>query len=222
MNINKNWFYVIEDNWSEINIAEDIYVSLFAWNLQNDITINLGENSKADIYGFFSEFSPKNIILNQKNDSSFVNFKSIFIWNSKDLSSNISSQISSNNSTSKIKIISIVKENKISINSDITISKNSKKIKANLELENIFIWENWSIISNPNLFVNSQDVKVSHSSKTHRIPKEKLFYLESRWLDRKNSSQILLESYFRETFSCVEMYNKNLFEDIYNEFLKLN
>lgn len=223
MNITQNWFYKIKNlENNQINIAENIYVSLFLENIENDIIINIMQNSKADIYGFFSEKSPENIILNQKNNSSIINFKSIFIWNSKDLSSNISSKINSNNSSSNLSIISIVKENKISINSDITISKDSKGIDAKLELENIFIWNNGTIISNPNLFIDSKDVKVSHSSKTHRIPEEKLFYLKSRWINHNESTKIMLESYFKKTFSCIEVYNKELFKNIYDTFLKLN
>jgi len=222
-NINKIWFYVIDKKfWNEINIEKNIYVSLFLKNLENDIIINIAENSKVDFYGFFSEISPKNIIINQFKNNSSLNFKSLFISNNSNLISNIASQINSLNSKAYLNIISIIKENKIWIDSSIKIEKNSKKIEAKLELENIFIWEKWTINSIPKLFIYSNDVQVSHSSKTQRIPDDKLFYLESRWLDKKNSNQILLESYFIQIFSCLEMYNKDIFKSINSEFLNLN
>lgn len=222
-NINKTWFYIIDETYeNEINIMKNIYVSLFIKDLENDLVINILENSKVDFYGFFSENSPKNIIINQFKDNSSLNFKSLFISNNSNLISNIKTQINSNNSKANLNIISIVKENKIWIDSSIKIEKKSKKIDAHLTLENIFIWKNWIINSIPNLFIDSNDVKVSHSSKSHRIDENKLFYLKSRWLDEENSIKLMTHSYFQKTFSCLEMIDKNIFEDINNEFLNLN
>jgi Fe-S cluster assembly scaffold protein SufB len=65
-------------------------------------------------------------------------------------------------------------------------------------------------------------VKVSHSSKTQRIDENKLFYLKSRGLSQQESIKIMIESYFKKTFSCIEMYDKKLFENISSTFLKLN
>lgn len=222
-NINKTWFYIIDKNYSnEINIEKNIYVSMFIKNLENDLIINIAENSKVDFYWFFYDFAPKSIIINQQNNNSSLNFKCLFISKNSSLISNIKSQISWNNSKSNLNIISIVKENKIWINSSIKIEKNSKKIESSLNLENIFIWKTWNIISIPNLFIDSNDVKVSHSSKSHRIDENKLFYLKSRWLDEKSSTKIMTNSYFQKTFSCIEIIDKNIFEDINNEFLNLN
>gem|GEM_PF-4758516 len=66
-----------------------------------------------DFYGFFSEISPKNIIINQFKNNSSLNFKSLFISNNSNLISNIASQINSLNSKAYLNIISIIKENKI-------------------------------------------------------------------------------------------------------------
>lgn len=222
-NINKTWFYIIDETYKNIiNIENNIYVSLFVKNFKNDLIINIAENSKVDFYWFFSDICPKNITINQLKDNSNLNFKSFFISNNSNLISNIKSQINSNNSKANLNIISIVKENKIWIDSSIKIEKNSKKIQSSLNLENIFIWSNWNIISNPNLFIDSNDVKVSHSSKSHRIDENKLFYLKSRWLDWEKSIKIIINSYFQKTFSCLEMLDRNIFEDINNKFLNLN
>ncbi|MDD5769959.1 MAG: SufD family Fe-S cluster assembly protein [Candidatus Gracilibacteria bacterium] len=222
-NIKSSGFYIIDKTFlNEVNIERDIYTSLFIGDFENDLVINLRENSKLDLYGFFCDIAPKNIIINQDFDNSKLNFKAIFINKNSDLNSNISSNISSNNSTSKINIIGVVKENKIGIDSNITIKKDYKNIEAHLDLENIFIGKNGSINSIPNLFVSSKDVKVSHSSKSHRLDETKLFYLKSRGLDEKNSIKIILESYFRKTFSCIEMFDKNVFENTFKEFVNLN
>lgn len=216
-NLNKNWFYVLK-NESSLIIEKNIHVSLYLENIENDIIINLKENSKLELYAFFYKNSPKNIILNQNENNSTLKFKAIYLDKGVDLSSNIISNISSNNSISKIKIYSIIKNEKIEINSSIKVDKISKNTNANLDLENIFIWEKWSIISNPNLFIDNFDVKVNHSSKTSRIDENRLFYLKSRWLDQENSINTILDSYFRNNFACIEMYDKKLFEDIYKKY----
>lgn len=222
MNINKNWFYIVEENnENEINIWNNVFISILLLNTKNNLTITLWDNSKAEIFGFFSKSCSENIKLIQSNNKSEIVFKTIFIDDDTDLKSNIVNSIYGNNSSSSIKLISIVKDKKIWVDSCIKIKKDIKNIDAKLELENIFIWNNWSITSNPNLFIDSNDVKVSHSSKTHRIPEDKLFYLRSRGLDEKNSSLILLESYFKEIFSCIEMFDKNSFNKLKTNFINL-
>lgn len=218
-NINKTWFYIIDEKFlNEIHIEKDIYVSLFMKNINDDIIINIGENSKVDFYWFFSDVCPKNIIIHQSNNNSSLKFKSLFITNGKDLISNIISHIDSNNSKALLNIIWIVKENKIWINSSIKIEKKSKNIEAKLDLENIFIGTEWNISSTPNLFIDSNDVKVSHSSKSHRVDWSKLFYLQSRGLNEKDSISIIIESYFTKNFSCIEMMDENIFKNILQEF----
>ncbi len=222
-NITKTWFYQIDTHFgNHIEIEKDIYTSLFIKDLENDITLSIWENSKVDLYAFFSSNSPKNISIYQKENASKLHVKGLFIWENNNLVSNISSHISGNNSVSQIHIISIVKESHIGINSSIHISKDSEKIEASLDLENIFIGKKGTLSSLPNLFIDANDVQVSHSSKTHRIEEDKLFYLESRWLDIQSSVKLMIESYFKKTFTCLEMIDKSLYEKLYEDFLLLN
>lgn len=218
-NITQTWFYIIDEKFlNEIHIEKDIYVSLFIKNINKDIILHIGENTKVDFYWFFSEICPKNITIHQYQNNSFLKFNALFITNGKDLMSNIVSHIDSNNSKALLNIIWIVKENKIWINSSIKIEKNSQNIEAKLDLENIFIGNEWKIFSIPNLFIDSNDVKVSHSSKSHRIDWSKLFYLQSRGLNEKDSISIIIKSYFMKNFSCIEMIDENIFKNILQEF----
>jgi hypothetical protein len=214
-NINTTWFYIIDERfWNEIHIENNLYVSLFFENQNDDILLFIGENSTVDCYSFFYEKSPKNIIIQQNNQNSTLNFKALFMGYTHDLFSNIESVITSNNCKANLHIVSIIKEKKIWIHSSIYIEKNTKNIQSQLDLENICIWNQWSIHSLPSLFVHSNDVKVSHSSKTHRIDEAKIFYLQSRWLTKKESISLLLKSYFIKNFACIEMMDKNLFKKI--------
>lgn len=220
--ITQTWFYLIDESYeSTIYIEKNIYVSLFFKNTSTDIIINIWENAKVDFYGFFSQTCPKNIVIEQYEDHSSFHMKSLFIENDAPLSSNISSKINSNHSTSNLHVVSMVQENKISINSSLEIEKENKKAQARLDLENIFLGKNGSIHSLPNLFIKTNDVKVSHSSKTHRLDENKLFYLKSRGLDHKISTSLLLESYFSKLFSCIQMLDKKTFDINQTDFLDL-
>lgn len=221
MNITKNWFYIIQ-NQNEIHIEKNIYVSLFLENGENTLNVYLEENAKVDFFGFFYNSCPENIIFHQKTNHTQLQCKAIFFDSWKNLSSHIFTQIDGENSMGNIYIISIVKENIISLNSNVSISQKSKKIEAKLDLENIFIWNSGKILSQPNLFISTQDVKVSHSSKTYRMDEWKIFYLQSRGLSQKESEKIILESYFKKTLSCIEMYDKKIFDHISGIFLDLN
>lgn len=216
--ISTTWFYIIDNSFGEnIQIEKDIYVSLFIHDIAHNISIDIGENSKVDVYAFFHTASPQNLRLIQNKNASKLQLKVLFI-SEKDLVSNISSEIKANHVSSQIHIISIVKENHIGVDSSINIAKESKKIQANLDLENIFIGQKWTLSSLPNLFIDSNDVQVSHSSKTHRIEENKLFYLKSRGLSTPSSIQLMTQSYFKKTFSCIEMIDHHLYEKIYKDF----
>lgn len=216
--ISTTWFYIIDNSFGEnIQIEKDIYVSLFIHDISHNISIDIWENAKVDIYAFFHTTSPQNLRLIQNKNASKLQLKVLFI-SEKDLVSNISSEIKANHASSQIHIISIVKENHIGVDSSINIAKESKKIQANLDLENIFIGQKWTLSSLPNLFIDSNDVQVSHSSKTHRIEENKLFYLKSRGLSTHSSIQLMTQSYFKKTFSCLEMIDNHLYEKIYKDF----
>lgn len=216
--ISTTWFYIIDNNFGEtIQIEKDIYVSLFIHDIAHNISIDIGENSKVDVYAFFHTASPQNLRLIQNKNASKLQLKVLFI-SEKDLISNISSEIKANHVSSQIHIISIVKENHIGVDSSINIASESKKIQANLDLENIFIGQKWTLSSLPNLFIDSNDVQVSHSSKTHRIEENKLFYLKSRGLSTHSSIQLMTQSYFKKTFSCIEMIDHRLYKEIYENF----
>lgn len=217
--ISTTWFYIIDNNFGEtIQIEKDIYVSLFIHDIAHNISIDIGENSKVDVYAFFHTASPQNLRIIQHENTSKLQVKALFINDSNTLTSNISSHIMGENIISQIHIISIVKENHIGVDSSINIAKESKKIQANLDLENIFIGQKWTLSSLPNLFIDSNDVQVSHSSKTHRIEENKLFYLKSRGLSTHSSIQLMTQSYFKKTFSCLEMIDHRLYKKIYENF----
>lgn len=221
-NITSNWFYLIDESFeTEIHVQDDIFVSLLIINSQTDRKIFLWKNSKVEFFGYFSDKTPANIDFYQYEEQSSLHIRKLFVGNKNSLTTHINSHIKNSQHQTHIQVIAIVGEEKFHIDSALKIEKNAHNIDAHLALENICIWENGSVTSLPNLFVESNDVQVSHSSKTHRLPENKVFYLESRGLSHDESTLLLAQSYFSKTFSCLEMYNKEKFEELQASFSQI-
>lgn len=221
-NITQNGFYLIDESFeSEIYVPDNIFVSLLAKNSKKDLKIYLGKNSKVEFFGFFSDVIPENIEFYQYQEKSTLHIRTLLIGNKNNLSTQLSAYIKNKNHACNISVTAIVQEEKIHIDSALKIEKDAQDVDAHLHLENICIWEKGSITSLPNLFVESNDVKVSHSSKTQRLPENKVFYLESRGLSKDETTLLLLQSYFSKTFSCLEMYNTEKFLDLQANFSQI-
>lgn len=221
--ITQNWFYQYDNNDTKyIFIEKGVFAGILLKNTSTDIVLELGEKSKCEVFWYFDTMiSPKITFIQSQPNSSF-SFRAIILWYFQNLSSQIVSQINTHSTKSSLNIISIVKEKNVYIDSSISISKNSTSIQAKLDLQNIFIWETGTIHSQPNLYVDNNDIQVSHSSKTHRIDENKLFYLKSRWLTEDMALTLMIEWYFRHTFACIEMYDIWTYEGLYKDFSSLH
>ncbi len=223
MKIQKNWFYLIDDSFTEnIEIWEWVYAFVFLNETSKSFIFNLKKNSRLDYFGFFSKKSSSKIEFNQFEDNSLLNVKQMFFNNEMDLSSDIKSVINSNNSNSFINITSIIRDKKLSIDSSIEIEKWLFWVEANLKQKNIFIWNSWLVRGLPKLLVKSSSVKASHSCKVERINDEVLFYLKSRWISENKAILMMIESYFLKNFGCLKMMDESVYEKVYNDFLILN
>ncbi len=223
MKIQKNWFYLIDDSFTEnIEIWEWIYAFVFLNETSKSFIFNLKKNSRLDYFWFFSKKSSSKIEFNQFEDNSLLNVKQMFFNNEMDLSSDIKSVIASNNSNSFINITSIIRDKKLSIDSSIEIEKWLFWVEANLKQKNIFIWNSWSVRGLPKLFVKSSSVKASHSCKVEKIKDEVLFYLKSRGISENKAILMMIESYFLKNFKCLKMMDESIYEKVYNDFLTLN
>lgn len=223
MKIQKNWFYLIDDSFSEnIEIWEWVYAFVFLNETEKSFNFNLRQNSRLDYFWFFSKKSSSKIEFNQSEDNSLLNVKQMFFNHKIDLTSNIKSIIASNNSNSFINIISIIKDNKLSIDSSIEIEQWLIWVEADLKQKNIFIWDSWSVRWLPKLNVKSFNVKASHSCKVERINDEILFYLKSRWISENEAIIMLIESFFIKNFGCLKMMDNTIYDKVYNDFLILN
>jgi Fe-S cluster assembly scaffold protein SufB len=138
----------------------------------------------------------------------------------------INVEIKKSNCNVNIKTISMIQNFwEINVNWNIKINKWIKNICANNIFENIFLWNDGQINSCPSLEVLSQDAKTSHSLKIEKISDKKLFYLQSRWIDKKNATAIMLKSLIYNNFKELRNKNIDIFDkkilEIYKNFLKV-
>lgn len=220
--ITSNWFYLLsKENFDKIIIQKWVYAIFLLSEKIPDFQVILEENSSLDFYwAFFDEITP-NIEFVQKSSSTNLKIKNLYLQNQSILKHKIVSSIETTNSKSHINLTSIIKNNTFDIDSKLHIKKGSRDIDSFLNLENIFIWDKVWIKWIPKLFVEAQDIKSSHACSIEKISPEKLFYLESRWLDKQKSVNLLLESKFVNTFWCLSMVDDKIYQDLYKKFIEI-
>lgn len=77
-------------------------------------------------------------------------------------------------------------------------------IEPNCGATNSFLEERILLLSDqakaeavPELEIESDDVKCSHAASVSRIPKEHLFYLQSRGLSKKQAEEVIVEGFLK-------------------------
>lgn len=98
-----------------------------------------------------------------------------------------------------INVIALASDNaSITLNWNLHILDKTNKVEARLYEETLVIWDAKYISMVPGLRVDSPDVIASHWAKIQRISPERIFYMQSRWLDSKKAVWMILNSYSQE------------------------
>jgi Fe-S cluster assembly protein SufD len=81
------------------------------------------------------------------------------------------------------------------------VEKIAQKTEAYQLSKGILLSDNSYFHSKPELRIFADDVKCSHGSTIGPIDKDLLFYLRSRGLNRKESTSLLIKSFFHDIIS---------------------
>jgi Fe-S cluster assembly scaffold protein SufB len=221
MNISKNWFYKLSDFESnDLSIENDLIVSIFD-DLNNNINIEIWENSRVEFYSVLEDRNDFKItfIQNKKNSNLKVNYL-LLSKDDTNLKAKIYSELSADFTKVDVKIVSIVWTNWfIDLDWIIKINEWIKKVDANLVEDNLFLGNSWKVKWIPTLLVRSDDVKASHSCKMEKISDDKLFYLRSRWIDKEYALSIMIEAKIKSLFLCISMLDNNFYENLINSIV---
>ena len=71
--------------------------------------------------------------------------------------------------------------------------------------EALIIWNAKYVSMIPWLRVDSPDVVASHWAKIQRISPERIFYMQSRWLDPEKAIWMIINSYFQDIVSKLKL-----------------
>lgn len=223
MEITKNWFYdlskIAEEN---INISSSVFVCIYD-DWKKDRKISLWKDVVLNYYSFLFEQENKKVdFFLEWNNSKLNASVLLFSENNNKIDYNINSKINSNNSEAFIRIISVLWENwNIDLDWIIDIQNWLIWIECELIEENIFLSSNASILAKPQLFVKSRDVKAKHSCKIEKVEKQKKFYIESRWINAKETEKLLLLWKIENLFDLWEETWTNIKNQILLEFGKM-
>ena len=222
LKITKNWFYKLSEiNESELNVNDNLDITIFDdWSISRNIRI--WENTKLSMYWLIENKDNHKIEFIQDKKWSVLSVNYLLLSKDKiSVKSKIHSKVVSDDSSSDVKIISLVwKDWFIDLDWIIEIWKNFKKIKGHLVEENIFLWETWRIRGLPTLLVWSNDVEASHACKIEKISDEELFYLRSRGIWRGNALKVLLEAKIDDLFWWLENIEKDFYWKIREDILE--
>lgn len=221
MILNKNGFYKLSEiQESKIEINDWLDVCIFD-DTEKNIDIEVWKNSKLKYFAFYDnswDFS-KNIV--SKKDNSDIIINTLYLVKDIKLRSKIYWWIFANNCKMYLNLLSFAMSNwDLEVDGIFEIWKSLDNNKWFLDEENIFIWDNAKIKALPKLFVESNDIEAGHACKMERISDEKLFYLRSRWVEKKNALTIMVEAKIKSLFSNLEIIDKSFYDNFIEQTLE--
>jgi Fe-S cluster assembly protein SufB len=93
----------------------------------------------------------------------------------------------------------------ITLNWNLHILNWISKVEARLYEETLLIWDSKYISMIPWLRVDSPDVIASHWAKIQRISPERIFYMQSRWLDQDKAIWMIINSYSQDIVEKMQL-----------------
>ena len=215
--ISESWFYNLNDLWefSKLEIEKGIKVTLFdEWDFSKEIIV--WNSSKVKLCWFLQGENDYKMFMRQTWEGSKVKIKYLLLSkNNKKTKATIHSKIESNFSKTDVFVSSLSAENwEIDLDWIIELAPNFRQMAGHLIEENVFLWEKAKIRWIPTLLVKSNEVEASHACKIEKISEDDLFYLRSRWIDKKSAVWILIEAKLKNIFKYIEK------EDFYENFLE--
>ena len=102
--------------------------------------------------------------------------------------------------TGNVEIRAVVEEGgEFRAKGKIVIAKNVSGINAFLKFKVLLLGKNARAIVEPELEIDSNDVKASHSASIGQVDEEQLFYLMSRGLTRQKAVKLIVEAFLNES-----------------------
>lgn len=119
---------------------------------------------------------------------------------------NIQTNFRARNTKVWITVIALASDKaSITLNGNLHIEKDIQDVEAKLYEETLLIWNANYISLIPWLRVDSPNVIASHWAKIQRISPDRIFYMQSRWLDQNNAINMIINSYSEQIIDKLEL-----------------
>ena len=119
---------------------------------------------------------------------------------------NIQTNFRAKNTKVWITVIALASDKaSITLNGNLHIKKDIQDVEAKLYEETLLIWNANYISLIPWLRVDSPNVIASHWAKIQRISPDRIFYMQSRWLDQNNAINMIINSYSEQIIDKLEL-----------------
>lgn len=87
---------------------------------------------------------------------------------------------------------------RVKVDGMVRIEKGAEKSDSFLSMKILVLDENSSAWAEPQLEIENNDVKASHSASVGKIDEDLLFYLESRGVNQKEGKQLIVDGFLGE------------------------
>lgn len=122
---------------------------------------------------------------------------------------NLQTNFKSSNIKVTINVIGLASDDSsITLNWNLHILDWINKVEAKLYEETLLIWNAKYVSMIPWLRVDSPDIIASHWAKIQRISPERIFYMQSRWLNQDKAIDMIINSYSQQIISKLELNEK--------------
>lgn len=200
-------------------MEQNINKHLVVLKHNQDVNLVIDNTQKKQEY-YFIDLTPGDSKVNlnvdlKKDTNSLVH---ILIFNFNDSKKEVKTFLKYNqnnaNCFNNVKVIGF-NDSKTNIQLNAMIAKKSinnaayQNISANL-------FDNAKVTGEPNLIIDSNNVKAGHAFNVGKISDEIMFYLQSRGLNKHQAIKIIIDSYFNEVFENFDEKIKEEYSSLIN------
>jgi Fe-S cluster assembly scaffold protein SufB len=192
--------YTIHESWQQIDLFQQT---------ERTLTLHLQKKAEAT-YAMFLENAKIELTIIAEEDAIKGQIFAFFpAKNASHSTLNVQTFLQSSHSKVNVHLIAIQDEKaEVDLQGAIHIGQGVEKVSGHL-LEEVILLGNAKYTSlQPILNVASPDVQASHGARVHKIPLEKLFYMQSRGLTTSVALAMIIGAYVQQILEHFELSEK--------------
>lgn len=93
------------------------------------------------------------------------------------------------------------KSGDIQISADINVPEWLHNVNGNMMQNIVYLDKNAKVEIIPGLHINSNDVDIKHGAKLERLPEDRKFYMQAKWLTQEMIKNMVVNGYIKKIFA---------------------